>query len=305
MLGSYNARFTFDNMKVRLWTTTNWTGMTSVGGGLFQIPTGVTLTPATSSLSFLIEGLANSTAFATDSILVEAVPTGAGATLSDSGRYTVIETGMGVDGNRDTAIDFNSSHDRQLLFWFNNDQKGFDDDEPTIEVEDPSIMTPDNTNNLIGQRRDLEDLAPLRLNVAPLLVQNAFDTAGMGTPNPGQLRVTYRMNLVNPGGSTLQLFYSNNEQADVIRHVSDQTTATTQATDSFFRTAAGPSFATTQQLQQISDGLNAFLFEAAGAAYGSTFTATPTLQFETVIQYADGTTTSKVQSVSLDLRDIN
>jgi hypothetical protein len=50
--------------------------------------------------------------------------------------------------------------------------------------------------------------------------------------------------------------------------------------------------------------LNTFLFEAAGAAYGSAFTATPTLEFETVIQYANGTTTSKIQAVALDLRDI-
>ena len=30
MLGRYNVRFTFDATKVRLWTTTQWTGMTNV-----------------------------------------------------------------------------------------------------------------------------------------------------------------------------------------------------------------------------------------------------------------------------------
>lgn len=302
MLGQYNVRLTFDTSKIRLWTTTQWAGMTSIGSGRYQIPSGVTLTPTASSLSFLIEGLANSAAFATDTVQVEAIPTAGGTTLSDTGRYTVTETGVGVDGNRDTSIDFNSSHDHQLLFWFNNDQEGFVDE--TIETEEPNITAADNTNNVIGQRRDLEDLAPLRLNVAPLLASNAFDTAGGGTPSAGQLTVTYRLNLVNPGGSLIRLFYSNNEDVDAIRHVDTPAIAATQATDSFFRTAAGPSFANAQQLQQISGGLNSFLFEAIGGAYGTTFTATPTLQFETVIQYANGTTTSKIQSVLLDLRDI-
>jgi len=72
--------------------------MTNVGGGRFQIPSGVTTTPSASSLSILIEGLTNSTAFATDAILVEAIPTGGGATVSDSGSYTVVDTEVGVDG---------------------------------------------------------------------------------------------------------------------------------------------------------------------------------------------------------------
>jgi hypothetical protein len=304
MLGQYNVRFTFDAAKIRLWTTTQWAGMTNVGGGNFQVPTGVMLTPTANTLFFHVEGLVNSAAFATDSILVEAIPTGGGATLSDLGRYTVVETGIGVDGNRDTLIDFTSNHDQQLLFWFNNDREGFHDTDTSVESEDPNITAADNTDNTIGQRRDLEDLAPLRLQVSPLLVQNAFDTASGGTPLAGQLRVTYRLNLVDPGGSALRLFYSNNNQADVTRHVSNETVATGQATDNFFRTAAGPSFANQLQLEQIAGGANSFLFEAIGASYGSSFDATPTLQFETILEYGNGVITRKVQNVELDLRDI-
>lgn len=304
MVAGYAVKFTYDTAKLRLWTTTSWTGMTNVGSGRFQIPSGVNLTPGGSLLNFEIEGLANSGSFATDSIFVEAIPTGGGTTLNDRGYYTVVETGVGVDGNRDTEIEFNNNHDRQLLFWFNNDKEGQHSSDEEVESEDPNIINADNTDNVIGQRRDLEDLAPLRVSAPQLLVQNAFDTAQAGAPDPGQLRVTYRINLVNPAGATVRLFYSNNDTEDAILHVSDDTTADTQATDSFFRMQAGPSFANTQQLQQISAGLNAFLFEAIGAGYGSTFTATPTLQFETVIQYADGSTTSKIQSVELDLRDI-
>ncbi len=304
MVAGYAVRFTYDTAKLRLWTTTNWSGMTNVGSGRFQVPSGVNLTPGSSLLNFEIEGLANSGSFATDSIFVEAIPTGGGTTLNDRGYYTVVETGVGVDGNRDTEIEFNNNHDRQLLFWFNNDQEGQHPSDTEVEAEQTNITNADNTNNIIGQRRDLEDLAPLRVNVPQLLVQNAFDTAQPGGPDPGQLRVTYRINLVNPAGAAIRLFHSNNDQENAILHVSDNATADTQATDSFFRMQAGPSFATTQQLQLIQAGLNAFLFEAIGAAYGSSFTATPTLQFETVIQYADGSTTSKIQSVELDLRDI-
>lgn len=304
MIGGYTVQFTFNSSRIRLWTTTAWTGMTDVGSGRYQIGSDVSLTPNTNLLTFQIEGLTNSTAFATDSILVQAVPNAGGATLSDSAVYTVVETGAGVDGNRDTQIDFDNNHDRQLLFWFNNDQEGYHASDTAVESEQPNITAADNTDNVIGQRRDLEDLAPLRVDVDPLLVQNAFDTAGGGMPDPGQLHVTYRLNLVNPGGATLRLFHSNNDQNDAILHVSDDNTADVQANDPFFRMAAGPSFATQLQLEQISEGLNAFLFEAIGAAYGSTFTATPTLEFETIIRYENNVTTSKKQAIELDLRDI-
>jgi hypothetical protein len=304
MIGGYTVQFTFNSSRIRLWTTTQWTGMTDVGSGRYQIGSGVALTPNTNLLTFQIEGLTNSAAFATDSILVQAIPNAGGATLSDTAVYTVVETGAGVDGNRDTQIEFDNNHDRQLLFWFNNDQEGFHDTDTAVESEQPNITAADNTDNVIGQRRDLEDLAPLRVDVAPLLVQNAFDTAGGGMPDPGQLQVTYRLNLVNPGDATLRLFYSNNDQNDAILHVRDDNTAEVQATDPFFRMAAGPSFATHLQLEQISEGLNAFLFEAIGAVYGSTFTATPTLEFETIIRYENNVTTSKKQAIELDLRDI-
>jgi len=86
--------------------------------------------------------------------------------------------------------------------------------------------------------------------------------------------------------------------------VSDDNIANIQATDPFFRAATGPNFVNQQQLEQISAGENSFLFEALGAVYGGGFTSTPTLVFETTIEYADGSTTTKRQEVGLDLRDI-
>lgn len=303
MVGQYTMRFTYDTTKIQLWTSFNWAGFQAVGGR-FKIPSGVIVTPATQAMSFQIEGIQNSTTFSTDSILVEAIPNAGGANLTDTGEYTVIETNAGVDGNRDTAIDFASSHDRQLLFWLNNDEEGFHDTDTTVETEEIDITTPDNTNSVIDQRRDLEDLAPLRVNVAPLLVNNAFDTAGGGTPAPGQIEVTYRLNLIDAAGSALRLFYSNNTNADVTRHVSNETVAGVQASDPFFRTAAGPNFTTQQQLEQIIGGSNSFLFEALGSGYGSAFAAAPILEFETLIEYPDGSTSSKVHRIELDLRDI-
>jgi hypothetical protein len=71
--------------------------MTNVGSGRFQIPSGVNLTPGSVLLNFEIEGLANSGSFAIDSIFAEAIPTGGGTTLNDTGYYTVVETGVGVE----------------------------------------------------------------------------------------------------------------------------------------------------------------------------------------------------------------
>jgi len=192
MIGQYNVRFNFDNFRIELWTTSTWAGLDAQGGGLSKIQSGFNLVPTSNMLSFQIEGLDNSTAFAADFIQVEAIPNGGGTTLEDQGFYTVVETGIGVDGNRDTEIDFASNYDRQLLFWFNNDQEGLHDTNTNIELEQTNITTPDNVDGVIGQRRDLEDLAPLRVNVDPLLVQNAFDTAGGGSSAPGELEVMAR-----------------------------------------------------------------------------------------------------------------
>ncbi len=305
MLGRYNVRFTFDTAKVRLWTTTQWTGMTAVGGGLFQIPTGVTLTPAASSLGFLIEGLANSTGFATDSILVEAIPTAGGATLSDSGRYTVVETAMGVDGNRDTQIEFDNSHDRRLLFWVNNDQEGFNESDPAIESEEPNVTDPDHNDNVIEQRRDLEDLAPLRLHVNPLLFSNAQDVK-LGAIPPGQLSVRYSLDFLNADGESFRLFYANNLTADVYRHVNNEATATVQATDPAFRNSERSAFTGNHILENTLSGLNPYLFEIRHGTlpYGTTFQNDPILVFLTEVFYPNGTSSEKRHQIDLDIRDI-
>jgi len=123
MVGTHDITFTFPS-NVRLWTTEDWGGLTDVGGGRFQIPSGTSLTPDSVQIDFQIEGIGTSQTFGTSTIDVDATPTAGGGALSDEATYTVVDTAIGVDGNRDTKIDYANSQDRQLIFWFNSDQEG-------------------------------------------------------------------------------------------------------------------------------------------------------------------------------------
>lgn len=303
MVGTHQIRFTYNDARIRLWTTTNWTGFVDMGGGRYQIPTGVNFTPGFATLNFQIEGLQNSTAFATDSIQVQAIPTGGGATLSDQSLYTVVETNIGVDGNRDSAIDFASSHDRQLLFWVNNDQEGINDD--GFESEVVNITDPDHSDNVISQRRDLEDFAPLRLHVDPLLFNNAQDVK-LGAIPGGQLSVRYSLDYLNADGESFRVFYANNFTADVYRHVNNVATATVQATDPTFNESERPAFTGNHILEATLSGLNPYLFEIRHGTlpYGASFQNDSVLEFVTEIFYPDGTSLEKRHRVDLDIRDI-
>ena len=305
MLGQYQIRFIYDDTQIRLWTTANWTGFDNVGGGRFQIPSDTNFTPNTLSLSFLIEGIENSSAFGADSILVEAIPTGGGTTLQDRGYYTVIETNFGVDGNRDTEIDFTNSHDRQLLFWVNNDQEGFNESDPGVESEIVNITNPDHNNNVIDQRRDLEDFAPLRLYVDPLLFSNATDVQ-LGAIPPGQLSARYSLNYLNADGESFRLFYANNFTDDVYRHVNNETTATVQASDPAFNESERPAFTGNHVLEATLSGLNPHLFEIRHGTlpYGTAFQNDSILEFVTEVFYPNGTSVEKRQRIDLDVRDI-
>jgi len=306
MTNNYKVRFTFDDTKLELWTNSIWGGL-EAAAGRSKIRPGVLLTTPTSSITFQIEGINASTAFATDFIQVEAIPNDGGATLEDKGFYTVVDTGIGVDGNRDTQIDFTNSYDRQLLFWLNNDQEGLHEVDTMIEAEQPNITSPGNADGVIGQRRDLEDLAPLRLNVDPLLVNNTFDTAGSGSPAAGQLQTTYRLVLQGAGGASIRLFNARADGVDAIEYLNNDFIAGVQAEQGlnpFWSVAIGPRLVTDQTLSDIDGGLNAFLFEAIGGAYGSGFSANPTLIFQTIVRYTNGQSTIKNQEIDLDLRDI-
>ncbi len=212
--------------------------------------------------------------------------------------YTVVETAIGVDGNRDRSIDFANSHDRQLLFWINDDQEtvdaaGFERD--AVERDDS-----DNTNHQIDGRRDLEDFAPLRLHVDQTLGVNGFDTTITGSqPDPNQLRVEYRL-LFNHAFPTLaRLYYSSNsiDKNDVYEHVSDAFRAKIQATEPLFRNALVPALGD-EQLRLVGGGIREYLMEFFGPRQKTT------LDFETTVIYPDGGKTITSQSIALDLRNV-
>ena len=302
MVGNYQVQFTFDDLQIDLWTTSTWAGLDPIGGGRSKIRSSINVVPTSNTITFQIEGIDASTAFATDTIQVEAIPNGGGATLTDSGSYTVVDTGVGVDGNRDGLIDFASNHDRQLLFWLNNDQEGQHVTDP-VEFEHPDITTPDNTDGVIGQQRDLEDLAPLRLNVDPLLVTNLYNTTLPDPVPAGLIQSTYRILLEDPAGASIRLFRGVSSNIDALEHVNNTTIASSQVSNTF-KQALGASFSDSQEVGLFLPGTNSLLFEAIGTAYGVNITSVPTLIFETTIKYLDGTTRTKRHEVDLDLRDI-
>ena len=226
----FDLRFTFDE-NIIVWDLTGWTQPAGEGPFMLdpaqrQIRSGEVFTPSTDTLDLWIEGIDNSTQFSMDSIVVEAVlrdssPVNATSSFKDQVDYTVVEVNAGVDGNRDTEIDFASNHDQTLTFWFNNDQ------ETTVNVqgvdyltEEVDITAPDADDNTIVNSRDLEDFAPYRVFVDPILVQNAFDLSKLGggnNPALGELRVEYTIELdqpaiaglENPADTSLNLFRSS------------------------------------------------------------------------------------------------
>lgn len=303
MIGDYQVRLTFGS-DIRLWTTTLWPGMTGVPGGRFQIPSGTFLTPATVHLDFQIEGLLSSSGFGTESILVDAISTSTGPALTDEANYTVVDTGIGVDGNRDRNIDFESSHDRQLLFWLNNDQEGQHPTDDLFEFEATTIVSPDNTDGVIGQRRDLEDFAPLRIKVDDLLKENTFDVGLGGSQLPGELAVSYRLLLENADGISLRLFDAASDSDNVIEHVESFIAATSQVFDSTYGQELAPAFSDELLLGTTSGGVDTYLFEAIGGLLRSGFDAQPTLVFEVQVDYGGGKFSTKRHTIDLDLRDI-
>lgn len=153
----------------------------------------------------------------------------------------------------------------------------------------------DADDELITQQRDLEDFAHLQVFVDPKLYQHAFDTSSGGETAIGQIQVSYFLELEDGDGTLVNLFYATSKSPN--GHVSNKSNASVQASDAFFRSAAATSLGESQ-LEQITEGINRYLFEANGTGL-----TTPTLTFVTQIQYPDGTTTEKRHAIELTLRD--
>ena len=238
---THKFEFKYDNTKIRLWTQTNW------GGELKESTTNDEFDPVKwyvirkdevlearddgsggflddDTIEFWIEGIANSDKFSDDSLRVDAIATAGGVNTTDSIHYTVVETGLGVDGNRDGTIDIANSFDRQLNFWYNHDR------ETTVgNYETDLYQTPSQPNSDFGRdkrithRRDLEDFASLGVFVNDVLAKSTVKR-----DSPEELKILHTLKLLDHDTSTgLQLFTSRAENDEALDHVSDTLAART------------------------------------------------------------------------------
>ena len=305
LLADNDLQLTFSS-DILVWNVTDWSFGTEPNLNLPDasrlITSGQTLTGLSGTqLDLLIEGIDRSSAFGQNFLQVTTVPHTAGnPAFSDQAHYTVVEVNAGVDGNRDTAIDFLNKDDANLLFWYNNDQETTDDG---VEIEGVAGSPIDSSDSVIHQRRDLEDFAPLRLHIDSALDAIAHNTAtGGGPSSPEQLQVTYTLELEEADDTILKLYRAASNAVNVTKHVQDESTAAIQVNDVI--TSFRESFATIgqTQLDMVTGGLNVYLFEAQQSLSGSQPT-TPTLVFKTEVIYPDGTKTEKKHEIELDLRD--
>ena len=308
---------------IEIWTTVNWTGNWSPVPGqlfdplfdmlpLYKVPRDTWMDPVHSEMEFWVEGIEDSTSFAMDSIHVASRESPEGISWQDDAYYTVIDTGLGVDGDRDGRIEFENSYDRQLTFWFNNDQEGYHETDRHIQADELPIERADNLDGRIDQTRDLEDFAPLRTLVADLLVSNSDG-------NSDRLTTSYFLTLENPGQTFLRVYKSTNDETNVTAHLSEEREADTQLSFGYgtrdYTSQIDEALRTRIELSDDSigkrlregeafKGMNSFLFEAVGGEYGDrSISSTPRLSFEIVVEYPDGSTTQKAHSVDLTLRD--
>ena len=343
MATAYRFRFDVgDPASVALWTTTQWDGFVAAGDGWWRIPTNTDVRPeriADTTLEFWIEGLLT-TGYGAGRLEFKPVPmvpapSGQPSRLpsSDAVRFTVLDAGLGVDGNRDGTIDFADSYDRQLTFWLNGDRE-------TLEYVDPDAWfnsTKFETDNATGDgeadsadgvlhlTRDLEDFASLRLLIDPMLEDIQVpsgpffrSTDQRDTPRPDKPLVRYDLHMGKASAARLHVFRSAGERPD--SHVRDKDAAELQVSDvshnAFNLTQKDPTSGSSV-IGRVAMTLNAdfllnskslrpdFLFEAFGQPAKTTLTFTVTVTYPQP-QGSGGAprTTARSHDLSLDLRSI-
>jgi hypothetical protein len=338
MAAGYSFQFSLQDLTpVMLWTRTPWEGFVPAEAGWWRIPAGKLVSPrslADTTLDFWIEGLAT-TGYAQGSIGLQAVAKFgpfAGPSLADTARFTVIDVGLGVDGNRDGTIDFLDSHDRQLTFWLNADCDVLAD--PGLagavfydrlgmpyETDDDAYSTTDADDERITTRRDLEDLAALHLVIDPVF-------QGKSTPflrsidrqqAPRQDRPFVRFDLtLGDPGTSLRLFRAAGDSATA--HVDNSDIAALQRSSPRFAYNAEDSVTTGLSRGETaivgdmvlyspfdSDSRSErpqFLFEAFGQPAKTTLSFTVTVTYPRSSDSAEVRSTSRTHTLDLDLRSI-
>jgi pimeloyl-ACP methyl ester carboxylesterase len=324
LTGATASDFTFqfvvsDPTAIILWTKTQWAGFTEVAGGWWKIPSGEDVAPPASgaaTLDFWIEGL-TATGTSQHMLTFNAMPRSSGTSTSvvasDSVEYRVIDTGIGVDGNRDGTIDFADSYDRQLTFWLNDDRETQEFVDPSaffneakFETENVSGSGPvDAADLFIKAKRDLEDFAAIHLLADATLTSQMIQST-RGTPTPAADLPTYQVSLkMTSAGPTIRLF-DDRPQSGPLDHVTNADAAARLLN----ARAAEADIGNETKILQLDkwpdrDGRFRYLFEAPGTA-GKT-----TLEYTITVTYPQppGTsgqprTTSRTHTLDLDLREI-
>jgi hypothetical protein len=322
----FDFQFLFDATQITLWTRESWVGFDVVKAepaGWWKIPAGKSVRPGPGDngerIDFWIEGL-TATRYGKGKLelwtLPKPGPVRPPVPAAQTVTFTVVDVGLGVDGNRDGTIDFADSHDRRLTFWLNNDSEGVDD--PWLgspyELEHPLYSpgsTKDSDDDRITTLRDLEDFASLHFLADENLGLMIHAPDG-GAP-PAGIRPTYRYTLSLAAADTIIRLFHNRPRAEAMAHVRDVAAAATLVKGGHSpatHTAAEPEIRRTPTVLKslepsaADDGFR-YLFEASGQP------GRAALEFTVTVTYpqSGGTsgparTTSRKQTLDLDLRDI-
>ncbi len=325
LVANFDFRFQFDATKIALWTRVNWEGFQEVSmgpDGWWRIPSGASVRPGSgddiAQLDFWIEGL-NTTDYGQGTLELFALPRQDAARLPvprpDVVSLTVIDVGIGVDGNRDGTIDFADSYDRQLTFWMNNDRDveadpGFfgmdiyDTAGRPYESEDATFSARDSADNVITTMRDLEDFASLHFLSDEILAQmtQSVDVAAQ----PTGTRPLYRYELkLNSPDTQIRLF-RDRPGSEPLAHVRNVTTASFLENNSSLDSAIGNTTTVLQSTVEADpDTRLRYLFEAFGQGGKATLEYTVTVTYPS----PDGATsephtTTRTLTLDLDLRPI-
>jgi hypothetical protein len=319
----FDFQFLFDATKIALWTRESWIGFDEVAaepGGWWKIPASKSVRPGPGDnnerIEFWIEGL-TATRYGWGTLELWTLPKPGPArppvTPPDTVTFTVVDVGLGVDGNRDGTIDFADSHDRQLTFWLNGDAEAVDDPLPgsPYELENPLYApggTKDSADNRIATHRDLEDFASLHFladdNLALMI------PAPDGGAPPAGLRPTYRYTLSLGAADTNIRLFHNRPRADVLAYVRDVAAAETLVKGVATNTAAEPEIGRMPTVLRSlvpsdADDRYRYLFEAFGRGGKAALNFTVTVTYP----QSGGTggqlrTTSRTHTLDLDLREI-
>jgi len=292
-VSTHSYKLQFDSSKIRIWSVGYSDGMFQVDSDWSIIKNGDPIHATDAEISIYIEGLSRS--INTANILTYSVfdrNTTNSVIMKDTAKYSVIDVNLGVDGNRDNNIDFTNSYDKQLTFWYNNDQEGNHGEDGDYYVTDKvARIILDNSDATISNTRDLEDFARLNLFLDPLLVNSGFSDVKTFTSNPNTM--SFRLGSSVEGA--VQLYQAPTANGITNAHVLDLQLSKDQVENSNLNT----------QLSGINyhfitglDDVSSFIFEGRGSGVINT-----QIYINVSFVYSNGITRTRYVPIQLELHD--